>query len=155
MIRRILSRLGQWVDESSVTHYQTVCYIAFIVAGAQTVVWNPPTAVARAMGEAADTVWAVMLIVCPLLTLAGTWLMRRDVAGLWLRLAGDIGCAAATFSYVAAVVQATWGANATFAGATTTAIGVCILVVIARDVRLIRSVRRRAWQLDDEQEVAA
>ena len=89
MIRRILSRLGQWVDESSVTHYQTVCYIAFIVAGAQTVVWNPPTAVARAMGEAADTVWAVMLIVCPLLTLAGTWLMRRDVAGLWLRLAGD------------------------------------------------------------------
>lgn len=154
MPRRIAARVGRWVDSESVYYYQAICYAAFIAAGVHAVVLSPPSAVSRAMGETADHVWTVMLIVCPLFTLTGRWVMRRHPAGLWLRLAGDMGCLTATAAYVAAVTQATWGRSASYAGWVSTAIGVCILGVIIRDIRLLRSVRARVRHLDDEDGVS-
>lgn len=150
MIRRALARLGKWIDSEAVKYYQATCYLAFVAAGVQALLLDPPSTISRVLGEQIDFVWTYMLVACPLLTLIGTWVMFKDVLGLWLRLAGDVGCAVTCWAYVAAIMSATWARTASYAAWTSAAIGVCILGVIARDIRLLLAVAKVAKRLDEE-----
>jgi hypothetical protein len=137
-MRRLLRKLAAWIDSESVRHYQNVIYAAYLCAGV------------HALGDAVDNAWTVMLIACPLISYAGIWARRHNLAGLWLQLAGDIGFAVATWAYVAAIVQATYAKQATFSAWLGAAIGLCAFGVIIRDVRILRSVTVRIRQLDRE-----
>lgn len=149
-MRRVLAVIAAWIDSESVRHYQNVIYAAYVFAGIHSLVSNPHTTVTRVMGETADTLWTWMLILCPLIAFAGMWVRRTNISGLWLQLAGDIGFAVATWSYVAAIVQATYAKQATFSAWLGAAIGLCALGVIVRDVRVLRTVTVRVNELNRE-----
>lgn len=89
-----------------------------------------------------------MLIVAPLLAFFGTWLRKRNLSGLWVQLAGDLGFTFATWAYVAAIVQATYAKSATFSAWLGAAVGICAIGVVIRDIRLLRSVVVRMSELD-------
>ncbi|MFH5211439.1 hypothetical protein ACHIPZ_25025 [Antrihabitans sp. NCIMB 15449] len=151
-MRRLFAQLAAWIDSESVRHYQNIIYAAYICAGVHAIVSNPPGAVTRVMGEMFDAIWTAMLIVCPLLGYLGNWLRRHNLSGLWVQLSGDIGFTFATWAYVAAIVQATYAKNATFAAWLAAAIGLCAIGVVVRDIRLLRHVVVRMAEIDREDE---
>ena len=119
-------------------------YVAFVAAGAQNLaLGGPPGAVTQAMGPRVALVWSALLIVCPMATLAGLRLGRMGrPAGLWMQIAGDAGVACASFAYVAAVLQATWGNAASFAVWLGAGIGVCAVAMLVTDIRRVRHATR-------------
>ncbi|WP_280393247.1 hypothetical protein [Nocardia wallacei] len=134
--------LGAWVDSGSVTHYQVIVYLAYVVAGVQSLLLGaPPNAVAQAMGPAIALLWTVLVIACPLTSLFGMWQDRRP-SSLWFQLAGDSGVTFATAAYVAAVFSSTWFERATFAAWMAASITVCGALMTWRDIRRIQMVGR-------------
>lgn len=121
-------------------------YVAFIAAGVQNLaLGGPPGAVTQAMGQQVALAWSVLLIACPMATLAGLRLGRMGKpVGMWLQIAGDSGVGFASFAYVAAVLQATWGDRASFAVWLGTGIGVCAVAMLVTDIRRVRHAMRLA-----------
>lgn len=147
-----MRRAVRLLDAESVRPYQAAMYCAFIVAGAQNLILGaPPGAVTQAMGHRVALAWSLLLIACPLATLVGLRLGRLGLpAGLWMQIAGDAGVAFASFAYVAAVLQATWGNRASFAVWLGAGIGVCAVAMLATDVRRVRHATRLAKERDRE-----
>ena len=139
-MRRAWHLIGTWIDSESVRPFQYLVYAFTFGGGVQCIIMNPPGAVSRVMGDHFDTVWTLLLIVCPVLACLGAWWRRRNIAGLWVQLAGDAGFTLALWAYVAALVQATYAQSATFAAWLSASIAISGLGVTIRDIRLIRAV---------------
>lgn len=145
-----MKRFGVRLDIGDVRPFQVIVYLAYIIAGIQSFVLGaPPNAVAQAMGDSIALVWAVLVIVCPLLTLAGIYAERRSF-GLHMQAAGDSGVAFATAAYVVAVLQATWWDRATFAAWMAASLGLCAALMTWRDIRRILFVQRRVLQIEGD-----
>lgn len=133
-----LRRVGSWIDSESVRHYQTIVYLAYLVAGAQILVRGSlPGAVAQGLGRGFEKAWLFLLVVGPLTTFVGRR-MAHSIAGLWLQLAGDCGVMFASLAYVAAILQTGYGGKATFVEWVVGSLAVCALGMVTRDVRKIR-----------------
>lgn len=140
---------GRWSGEHpSVRPFQVVVYCGYIAAGVDAAVKGaPPGAVAQAMGHDIAVIWTVLLIVCPLVFLAGLAFQRWLVAP-WLQLSGNVGVAFASAAYVTAVLQATWAEQASFAAWVTASLMVCSALIVAGDVRRIVAISRRMREMD-------
>ena len=98
-------------------------------------------------GSYMPVVWFSLVLICPPLGLGAWWLIdhskwsRATLAGLWLRLAADLGMATALFTYHLSVVSHIVAANTESRIFSRYIIASCMcfmLVVIARDVWVIR-----------------
>jgi hypothetical protein len=138
------------LDGESVRPYQAAVYAACIAAGVQGLIQRvPPDAVTQAMGHDVSIAWSVLLVLCPATTLAGVWLSRRGVPfGLWAQIAGDSGVAFTAAAYALAILQASWGRNASFAAWLAMAIAACALAMLLRDVRRVRQAERRVKRVE-------
>ncbi|QXQ14832.1 hypothetical protein [Skermania piniformis] len=137
-------RVGSLLDGESIRPYQAAVYSAYIVAGAQALITGTaPGAVERALGTQFAIAWACLLVVCPVLTLAGA-IARTSLPGLWLQVAGDGGASFAGLAYSVAVWQASWSERATFAAWVGVALAVCSAGMCLHTIRQIRAILREA-----------
>jgi hypothetical protein len=149
-MRRAWHLIETWIDSESVRPFQYLVHACTLGGGVQCIVMNPPSAVSSVMGDHFDTVWTLLLIACPLLACLGAWWRRRNIAGLWVQLAGDVGFTLALWAYVAALVQATYAQSATFAAWIAASLAISGLGVTVRDLRLIRAVTTQMHRLEQE-----
>ena len=112
------------------------------------------------LSNAGEAAWVSLIFVCPLLSAAAWWLMMRSkwrgaaLAGLWIRLASDVGMLAAivTFHVANSLNAARFGQQSDdfFSRYLAVSVMVYLLLAVSRDVWALVLTDRVARSLDRE-----
>lgn len=110
-------------------------------------------------GPAVEVAWTVLALVCPPLALASWWLIdhskwsRATLAGIWLRLAADIGLTSVLLTYHISTAIRTHNTPTPFTESRIFArylLGACVMfafMLVARDVWVIRRTESMARKM--------
>lgn len=115
--------------------------IAYHLAGWCVLLGAAPSPVRDSFGSTAELAWAVMLLVCPLMILAGI-LVADQYVGTWLRTGATTALAAVLAAYAVALA-ATDGISA-FSVVIYVGLAVSTLTVSVREVRTLRAIAAAA-----------
>ncbi len=142
----MLDRFWRILDSETVRLYQVLMYTTFAVGGIYlTVAPGPESAVLSEMGTRVHEVWALLLIIAPIVVLIGTRLRNRW-SGLILESAGDLCIFLLLATYVVAVIQTSWG-RGVFSLPTHIGLTVSVLLLVVRDVRRLIQIEHLAKEL--------
>lgn len=151
---RWLRKLGglvlRIIDSESVRPYQVGIYCMYAFAGLQAIRLGAPTPVVQRVDPGVDAAWAVLLVIAPGLTFVGMWLERRTLAGLCLQLAGDLGVAWSSVTWVLATSEQSTTDRARLAVYVIGALTAAAFAMAVRDLRKIRLVVRRLREMERE-----
>lgn len=141
-------RFWMAVDNEGVGLFQTMGYfvIALFMAPYNLFFTDAPSvAVIGVMSHPYYEVWLSLLLVMPLVCLAGKRLTGDlTLTGMLMQLLGDVGTTAALLLFtVSSVITTTWGAEGNIGGFTTFIILLCTVIFILRDVRRLLQVESR------------
>ena len=140
-------KLGTNLFSSSAWHrvpFQPILYFFLWAATIRIVVVDDviPIPFKEELGESAETTWNILSLICPPLSLLSFWLMFRSLlpraalAGLWVRLAADVGQFVSLLTFHIANALATgWGdESAIYSRYINGAVLAFVLLLVVRDV---------------------